>query len=181
MRGRLVTNPRVASPAESDIGNRAQIAAENPHARLCRGFARRWLPDGGALCILAHVTRIPSHLAVAAAALVAGGLAATAFSADPERPASAVAARTLPAPPPQVRTVVVTKTIHRIRHVRVHHRSPAPAPAPAPAPVPVAVAPRPVVVRAPVAPASRPVTTRTSGHGGGGERDGGEREGGGDD
>src|SRR5204863_9136193 len=126
------------------------------------------------------VSRTISHLAVAAAALVAGGLGAAAFSADPERPDSAIAARTLPAPPEQVRTAVVTKTIHRVRHVRVHHSAPAPAPAPAPAAIPVAPPPRPVAVRAPVAPASHPVTTRTSGHagGGGGER---EHEGGGDD
>ena len=106
-----------------------------------------------------------------------------AFTADPERPDGAVAARTLPPPPEQVRTVVVTKTIHRVRHVRVHPRHPAVAAAPpAPAPAPVAVAPRPVAVRAPAVAPSHPVTTRTSGHGGsGGEREGGEHEGGGDD
>lgn len=134
------------------------------------------------------MSRVISHLAIAVAALVAGGLGAMAFTTDPERPDGAVAARTLPPPPEQVRTVVVTKTIHRVRHVRVHPRRPAvvaapPATAPAPAAAPVAVAPRPVAVRAPAVAPSHPVTTRTSGHGsggGGGEREH-EHEGGGDD
>jgi hypothetical protein len=128
------------------------------------------------------VSRITSHVAIAAAALVAGGLGATAFSStEPERQAATVPARPLP---PRVRTVVVTKTIHRVRHVRVHARRPAPVAAPPPAPVaaapsaPVAVTRRPVAIRAP---ATRPLRTRTSGHGGGGERERGEREGGDDD
>jgi hypothetical protein len=127
------------------------------------------------------VPRILSHAVIAAVALVTGGAAAIAFSANPERPASAVATRTLPAPPDEVRTVVVTKTIHRVRHVKAH-RPPAPAapaPAPAPVPAPVAVVPRRVAVQAPAVVHTRPVTTRTSGHGtGGGEH---EHEGGGDD
>jgi hypothetical protein len=128
------------------------------------------------------VNRIISHLAIAAAALLAGGLGAMAFTADPKGPDAAVATRTLPAPPEQVRTVVVTKTIHRVRHVRVHPRHLAVVAAPAPAPAPVAVAPRTVAARAPAVVPSRPGTTRTSGHGGsgGGEHEH-EHEGGGDD
>ena len=128
------------------------------------------------------MSSITSHVAIATAALVAGGLGATAFSSpDPVRQATTIPGRPLP---PQVRTVVVTKTIHRVRHVRVH---PHPAPVAAPPPAPVAVAPRPAPVRSPVAirlrpaPATQPLKTRTSGHGGGGEHDGAEHEGGGDD
>jgi hypothetical protein len=134
------------------------------------------------------VTRFASHIAIAAAALVAGGFGATAFS-SPESSREGAAVPTQTAPPEQVRTVVVTKTIHRVRHVRVHHK-PVAAPAPA-APAPVAVAParpRYVPVAAPrpvVAPATtHPLKTRTSGHGGSGsgEHEGGrEHEGGGDD
>jgi hypothetical protein len=124
-----------------------------------------------------RVTRYASHIAVAAAALVAGGFGATAFS-NPESSRDAAAVPTQTVPPEQVRTVVVTKTIHRVRHVRVHAK-PAPAPAPRPAPVAVVPArPRYVPVAAPrrvVAPATHPLKTRTSGHGGG------EHEGGGDD
>jgi len=134
------------------------------------------------------VTRFASHIAIAAAALVAGGFGATAFS-SPESSRENAAVPTQTAPPEQVRTVVVTKTIHRVRHVRVHHKAVAtPAPAPAPAPVAVAPArPRYVPVAAPrpvVAPATRPLKTRTSGHGTSGESEhesGGEHEGGGDD
>ena len=132
------------------------------------------------------MTRFASHIAIAAAALVAGGFGATAFS-SPESARDNAAVPTQTAPPEQVRTVVVTKTIHRVRHVRVHHKAVA-TPAPAPAPVAVAPArPRYVPVAAPrpvVAPATRPLKTRTSGHGTGGESEhesGGEHEGGGDD
>jgi hypothetical protein len=134
------------------------------------------------------VSRITSHLAIAAAALVAGGMGAAAFtSPGPERQATTLPARPLP---PQVRTVVVTKTIHRVRHVRVHARRPAPVAAPPPAPVAVAARQvpvrSPVVVRRPLSirpvPATHPLKTRTSGQGGGGEHEGdGEHEGGGDD
>jgi hypothetical protein len=133
------------------------------------------------------VTRFASHIAIAAAALVAGGFGATAFS-SPESSREGAAVPTLTAPPEQVRTVVVTKTIHRVRHVRVHHKA-APVAAPAAAPPPVAVAParpRYVPVAAPrpvVAPATHPLKTRTSGGSGTGEHehDGGDHEGGGDD
>jgi len=177
-----MTPQRLARQARRAIGSRAQITAENPQIVLCQGFARCWPSVGSARGILATVSRIISHLAIAAAALVAGGLGALAFSGDPERPGAAIATRTLPPPPEQVRTVVVTKTIHRVRHVRVHPRHPAviaAPPAPAPPPAPVVVAPRPVAARAP-APAPSRVTTRTSGHAGtgGGEH---EHEGGGDD
>ena len=140
------------------------------------------------------MTRTASHIAVAAAALVVGGLGATAFS-NPDPAREGAAAPTQPAPPEEVRTVVVTKTIHRVRHVRVHR----PAAAAAPPPAPVAVAPRPApapvatrraVALRPTQPISthtsghsgtstkHAITTHTSGHGGEG---GGEHEGGGDD
>jgi hypothetical protein len=121
-----------------------------------------------------------SHVAVAATALLAGGAGALAFS-NPEAAHTEAAASAPPAPPEQVRTVVVTRTIHRIRHVRVHHK-PVPVVAAAP-PAPVAAAP--AVVSRPVAVAPRqqvvqPLKTRTSGHGSGGHGEG-EHEGGGDD
>ena len=122
------------------------------------------------------MTRFASHIAIAAAALVAGGFGATAFS-SPESSRENAAVPTQTAPPEQVRTVVVTKTIHRVRHVRGHHKAVA-----TPAPVAVTPArPRYVPVAAPrpvVAPATRPLKTRTSGHGASGES---EHEGGGDD
>ena len=126
------------------------------------------------------MTRFASHIAIAAAALVAGGFGATAFS-SPESARDNAAVPTQTAPPEQVRTVVVTKTIHRVRHVRVHHKAvaaPAVTSAVAVAParpryVPVA-APRPVVAPA----TTHPLKTRTSGHGASGES---EHEGGGDD
>jgi hypothetical protein len=129
------------------------------------------------------MTRLTSHIAVAAAALLAGGLGAAAFSnSEPARDSAAVP--TQPVPPEQVRTVVVTKTIHRVRHVRVHAHRPAAVVAAPPAPVAVAPAPAPapVVTRRPVVlRPSHPIQTRTSGHSGGGEHESGEHEGGGDD
>lgn len=134
------------------------------------------------------MTRIVSHIAVAAAALAVGGLGATAFSnSEPARSGAAVP--TQPAAPEEVRTVVVTKTIHRVRHVRVHRPTPAAAPpvAVAPRPAPAPVAARQTVALRP----THPISTHTSGHaapthkitthtsgGGGGEH---EHEGGGDD
>jgi hypothetical protein len=130
------------------------------------------------------MTRYASHIAIAATALAAGGLGATAFS-NPETARDSAAVPTQPVPPEQVRTVVVTKTIHRVRHVRVHHRQAQAPAAPPPAPVAVAPAPAPapVVTRRPVAlRPTHPIQTRTSGHSGsGGEHESGDREGGGDD
>ena len=138
-----------------------------------------------------------TYLAVAAAALVTGGLVATSLNkpADPVKP---TALRAPIVAPEQVRTQVVTRVIHRVHRVHVHPKPhhpavaaaapPAPAPvvhaAPAPAPV---IQPRRVVVAqhiptpttAPAHPTTKPtLSTRTSGHGtgssGGGE-DNGER------
>ena len=143
MRGLVMScqGSRRSAPASSGVGRTA--IAGNPQQRLCQTFARGWAAHWWTRCILARtppkepiVSRITSHVAIATAALVAGGLGATAFSSpDPVRQATTIPGRPLP---PQVRTVVVTKTIHRVRHVRVH---PHPAPVAAPPPAPVAVAP----------------------------------------
>ena len=143
-----------------------------------------------------------SYLAVAAAALVTGGLVATAVTkpADTVKPT----ALKIPAatPPEQVRTQVVTRVIHRVHRVHVHpkahHVAAAAAPAPAaPAPAPVvraAPAPAPAVVprripvathiptttSAPVRQSKPTLTTRTSGHGTGSQSGGRDSEGGGD-
>ena len=147
------------------------------------------------------MSRITTHVAVAVAALTAGaaGSAVLLANADPAGTAATVASPG-PTPPEQVRTVVVTRTIHRVRHVHVRARHPLPVSAP---PIrtaaPVAVAPR-VVRSAPVSQplrtssqtrtlrptGSSPLRTRTSGHSGAGtHEDGAEHErgddGGGDD
>jgi hypothetical protein len=133
------------------------------------------------------------YLAVAAAALVTGGLVATTVT-GPEAPAEPAALKIPAAAPEQVRTQVVTRVVHRVHRVHLHPKRPhvaaAPAPlpraAPAPAPAP-AVVPRRVVVAAPApTPNSTParetgkptLTTRTSGQGSGSRRDDdeGERE-----
>lgn len=136
--------------------------------------------------------RITTHVAVAVAALTAGaaGSAVLLANADPVGTAATV---TSPGPPPpeQVRTVVVTRTIHRVRHVHVRARRPAPVSAPPiRAAAPVAVAPR-TVRSAPVSQPLRtstqtravrptgnsPLRTRTSGHSGAGtHEDGAEHE-----
>ena len=129
--------------------------------------------------------RITTHVAVAAVALTAGaaGSAALFAGADPVTTTASVS-RPAPAPPEQVRTVVVTRTIHRVRHVHVRPRRPAPVSAP---PVPVSAPPPPVRTAAPIAVAprtirsapatQRPLRTRTSGHGGSrGHEDGAEHE-----
>ena len=118
--------PRLAPSAAGVIGSRRAGHRGKPAAAALPKLCPRL---GGAWVDALHprrtppkepiVSRITSHVAIAAAALVAGGLGATAFSEPGRR--RAPCDRTLPgARPTQVRTVVVTKTIHRVRHVRVH-------------------------------------------------------------
>jgi hypothetical protein len=151
------------------------------------------------------VKSIASHLSIAVVGLVGGGIGAAAVSqSPPAHPTTLVSAPPRPLPP-EVRTVVVTRTIHRVRHIhaKVHRRPPAAAPPPvrvavasAPvvhaAPAPVVAAPPPAVhvthtSGAASAPAVTPthVTTHTSGAGhggaGGGEGDDGGDGGGGHD
>jgi hypothetical protein len=120
------------------------------------------------------MNRIATHALVAAAAVTAGGLgAATLTPAEDSR--TAVAVRRLPPQPEQVRTVIVTKTIHRLRYVHPRPRPPAAAAAPPPV-APAAPAPA-SAVRPRLAVGSAPLRTRTSGggsaHGAEGEHEGG--------
>jgi hypothetical protein len=125
--------------------------------------------------------------ATGATLLALGALGGAAVSSQPDRPPAAQVPKAVPA---EVRTVVVTRTIHRVRHERAPrpaHPVAAPPPVPAaPAPasrvVQVAAAPRPRVPLRAVAPrpAPKPLRSHTSGaagHHGEGD-DGGE---GGDD
>lgn len=139
------------------------------------------------------MSRTASHLAVAAVALVAGGATSAALfaHADPVRTAATVSA---PPAPEQVRTEVVTRTIHRVRHVHPRHHRAAVAAAP---PMPSSAPPVPVVTpvvrtAAPVAAVRRttapvrPLQTRSSGAAGTREHEDShesehEHEGGGDD
>jgi hypothetical protein len=125
------------------------------------------------------MSRIATHLVVVAAALTAGAAGAAAVG-RPEPAGDAATIRRLAPGPEQVRTVVITRTIHRVRHVHVRPRRPpaaatppVAAAAPAPAPVVAAAPPRRVAAAAPL----RTRTSGGSGHGGG-ER---ETEGGSDD
>jgi len=108
--------------------------------------------------------KLVSHLSVGAAALAVGGVAAGTITAARDRPAPPVAG----AQPEQVRTVVVTQTVHRTRHVKPKARHAAAAPAPAPA--------APVVrASAPAPRSAAPVRSQTSGGRAGGD-DGAEHE-----
>lgn len=136
------------------------------------------------------MSRIASHLVVAAIALPAGALGASALAPRETSEQPRVLRRL--AAPEHVRTVVVTRTIHRVRHV---HARPHPAPAPtgsvnaptaatpvaAPAAAPRApvAGPPAVAVRQPAA----PLRTRTSGasHGASGEHEVEHEREGGDD
>lgn len=112
-------------------------------------------------------------IATGATLLALGGLTAVAVSAGGNDPAPEAAGqkKVTPAPPPEVRTVVVTKVIHRTRRAKAaRDRPPAPAPvaaAPAPAPAPAAT---PVATRVRVAVAPAPVNRpAASAHGDDGE------------
>ncbi len=96
-------------------------------------------------------------IAAGTTVLALGGLTALAVSAggtDSAQPSAGNAA-TAPArsaPPAEVRTVVVTKVIHRTRRAKAPRRPSAPAPvAAAPAPAPVAAPARIVARPAPAA------------------------------
>jgi hypothetical protein len=98
--------------------------------------------------------KLVSHLSVGAAALAVGAVGAATVTAQQDRPAAAPVAD---ARSEQVRTVVVTRTIHRTRHVRARAHAVAPR---ATAPV---VQAAPAVRAAPSQPAAAPVRTRSSG------------------
>lgn len=119
----------------------------------------------------------PTTALAAAALLVAGGAAGAALTAQADR--SSAPARAAGPAPVEVRTEVVHRTVHVVRHVRPkpkHVAAAPPAPA-APAVTPVTARP---VAASPARPASRPLRTRSSATGGEredhGEGDGGERD-----
>jgi hypothetical protein len=125
--------------------------------------------------------RPAASVLAAAALLVVGGAAGAALTAQPDR--AAVAAGPAPPAPVEVRTQVIHRTVHVVRHIKPK-KHPAAAP-PAPAPAVVTARPQPAVasVARPAPRVVRPLRTHSSGTGGGrGEReDGGEHEGGEDD
>jgi len=109
----------------------------------------------------------PNRFKLSAAAAVAafGGAAAIALTSGPD-PAPDSAATSVKRPPAEVRTKVIRRTVHRVKH-----EQPVPAVAAAPA-IPAAPAPvQPVSAPAPPRAAREPVTTRTSGSGDGEEDD----------
>jgi hypothetical protein len=123
----------------------------------------------------------PNRLKLSAAAAVAvlGGAAAIALTAAPD-PATDPAATPIKRPPPEVRTKVIRRTVHRVKReqpapsgamppVPTTSAAAAAAPAVTPAPAPT----QPVAAPAPPEPASDPVTTRSSGSAG--EREGDDR------
>jgi hypothetical protein len=110
--------------------------------------------------------------------LVTGGAAGAALAGRPDR-AGVAATPSRPAPV-EVRTEVIHRTVHVVRHIRPKHRTAAPA-APAavaaPAPPPQRVA---VTVAPPASAATRPLRTHSSATGAS-HGDDGEHEGGDDD
>jgi hypothetical protein len=115
----------------------------------------------------------------AATLLVAGGAGGAALSARPDR--AAAPSRAASPAPVEVRTQVIHRTVHVVRHVKPKSAAAAP-----PAPV-VAVAPARAQPTAatPARPAARPLRTRSSTTGGEREdrrqRDGGDEGEGRDD
>jgi hypothetical protein len=117
----------------------------------------------------------PNRLKLSAGAAVAvlGGAAAIALTSGPD-PAPDRAATPVKRPPVEIRTKVIRRTVHRVKHEQPGPGSAAPPPvtpsavaAAAPA---VSAAPvQPASAPAPSTPAREPVTTRTSGSGGGEE------------
>jgi hypothetical protein len=109
---------------------------------------------------------VRTAIATGSTLLALGGLTAVAVSSGgtDQAPPAASQKKATPTPPAEVRTVVVTKVIHRTRRAKVaRHRPSAPAPAaaaPAPAPAPVAApAATSVRIAATPAPASRPAVS----------------------
>lgn len=120
-------------------------------------------------------------IAAGTTVLALGGLTALAVSAggtDAAPSAAGKNAMTTAAPPAEVRTVVVTKVIHRTRRAKTPRRPAAPARAvgaPAPAPAAAAVA-APVRIATRSAPVARlPVATHHAG-GDDGSDDGGHSD-----
>jgi hypothetical protein len=113
--------------------------------------------------------------AAAVGLLVAGGAGGLALFERPDR-AGVVATAARPAPV-EVRTEVIHRTVHVVRHIRPKHRiaPPAPAAVQAPAPPPQRVA---VTVAPPAPRATRPLRTHSSAtgssHGDEGEHEGGD-------
>jgi hypothetical protein len=107
----------------------------------------------------------------AAGAALAGRPDSVGVAATPSRPA-----------PVEVRTEVIHRTVHVVRHIRPKRRTVAPAPAivPAPAPAPPPRQRVAVAVAPPAAAATRPLRTHSSATGAS-HGDDGEHEGGGDD
>jgi hypothetical protein len=104
--------------------------------------------------------------------LVAGGAGGLALFERPDR-ADVAATAARPAPV-EVRTEVIHRTVHVVRHIRPKRRLAAP-------PSPAAVqAPAPVAARAPALRATRPLRSHSSATGAS-HGDDGEHEGGGDD
>ncbi len=111
--------------------------------------------------------------------LVAGGAAGVALFERPERAGVAPAAAARPAPV-EVRTEVIHRTVHVVRHIRRKHRIAPPA-APVAVQAPAAPPQRTAVTAAPPAPrATRPLRTHSSATGAS-HGDDDENEGGGDD
>jgi hypothetical protein len=134
-----------------------------------------------------------THIAAAGTMVALGALAAVAIGAGAGEPAKTVSVPR--AQPVEVRTVVVHRTVHVVRHQKPKKQKPVAAP-PAPAatsrPVQIAQAPASQPTYQPVATtpapaAEQPLKTATSGGGGEHKDDGGEHEheheheGGGDD
>jgi hypothetical protein len=120
---------------------------------------------------------VPMHPLTATTAavglVVAGGAAGVALS---ERPDGAGVAATAARPAPvEVRTEVIHRTVHVVRHVRPKHRVAAP---PAPAPVQAPAPPARAAVQAPAPRPTRPLRTHSSttgaSHGDDGEHEGGD-------
>jgi hypothetical protein len=122
---------------------------------------------------------VPMHPLTATTAavglVVAGGAAGVALF---ERPDSAGVAATAARPAPvEVRTEVIHRTVHVVRHIRPKHRVAAP---PAPAPVQAPPPPARAAVQAPAPRPTRPLRTHSSATGAS-HGDDGEHEGGDDD
>jgi hypothetical protein len=112
--------------------------------------------------------------------LVTGGAAGAALAGRPDS-VGAAATPSRPAPV-EVRTEVIHRTVHVVRHIRPKHRSVAAAPAAVPAPAPAPPSQQRVAVAVPpsASAATRPLRTHSSTTGAS-HGDDGEHEGGGDD
>jgi hypothetical protein len=111
--------------------------------------------------------------------LVTGGAAGAAVAGRPDR-AGVAATPSRPAPV-EVRTEVIHRTAHVVRHIRPKHRTVAPAaPAAVAAPAPAPPQRAAVTVAPPASAATRPLRTHSSATGAS-HGDDGEHEGGGDD